>query len=73
MVKVKASLLTSLRKKPKLSKSKNKLVRYGKVAQKFVKKLPETVGRKERGFTGGHHENTNVNRIGKFCCRVRLY
>ena len=42
----------SPRKKLKISKSNTKIAHKGKAAQKFVKKSPETPGRKSEGLLG---------------------
>ena len=59
MSKAKASLLTKLRKKPKLGKSKNKIARKGKAEKKTAKNSLKTAGRKKRGFTEGSASTTS--------------
>ena len=44
-------LVEEIKEKPKLGKSKDKIVWKGKASQKLVKNLSKTAGRKKRGFT----------------------
>ena len=52
-------LVDKIKKNPKLGKSKNKIARKGKPANKLVKNSSKTEGRKKRGFTEGSSTTTS--------------
>ena len=73
--------MTATRKKPNLGRSKSKIARKGKSAQKLVKKLLKTEGGKKGNFTEVSakttyreaRSNSRSARMKKLTQKIRLY